>query len=244
MDASELSGRQKALFGCIGANLTLRDCTITVINPTDATFTLVRQEPASRPSRIWLERTLVRGGLITLAELAGGPADVVLDGTTVLTAGAGPPVVRVTRPEPRPVSASSSSGALLASPGPVVQCDPAGESAARPVAWPSAPTSRRSAGSRGRGPRAFVAWSDPGARRPSAQVDWAGDRNLFAGWRGFFARGRSRTITVFTLAAVRSTWNAIGAGGPGDPADLAALRRPGAVDRPPSWTGSSPTGDT
>ena len=40
------------------------------------------------------------------------------------------------------------------------------------------------------------------------QVDWAGDRNLFAGWKGFFARGDEPTIMVGDLASVRSTWNA------------------------------------
>ena len=34
VNARDLSGQQKALFGCVGSNLTFRDCTITVINPT------------------------------------------------------------------------------------------------------------------------------------------------------------------------------------------------------------------
>ncbi len=40
------------------------------------------------------------------------------------------------------------------------------------------------------------------------EIDWAGDRNVFAGWRGFFARGEPPTITVDGLAQARSTWNA------------------------------------
>ena len=43
---------------------------------------------------------------------------------------------------------------------------------------------------------------------PQRRIDWAGDRNLFAGWKGFFARGREPTIRVGDLAQARSTWNA------------------------------------
>ncbi len=97
VDAREMSGRQTALFGCAGANLVLRDCTVTVFNPTAAPFVLIRQEPSSRPSRIRLERTLVQGAFAAMAELTGGPADLVVDGTSIL--GGMGPVVRLPRPD-------------------------------------------------------------------------------------------------------------------------------------------------
>jgi serine/threonine-protein kinase len=42
---------------------------------------------------------------------------------------------------------------------------------------------------------------------PGESVDWAGERNLFYGWKGFFASGADRTIRIPTLSALRSTWN-------------------------------------
>ena len=42
---------------------------------------------------------------------------------------------------------------------------------------------------------------------PGKQIDWSGDENLFAGWKGFFACGDDRTVTVNDLADARSTWN-------------------------------------
>ena len=39
------------------------------------------------------------------------------------------------------------------------------------------------------------------------QIDWAGDNNHFAGWKGFFASGNDPMVTITELAKVRSTWN-------------------------------------
>src|SRR5262249_55357075 len=55
---------------------------------------------------------------------------------------------------------------------------------------------------------ASVIASSSTAGAADKQLDWSGDQNLFAGWKGFFASGRDRTITVGDLAAVRSTWSA------------------------------------
>ncbi len=57
---------------------------------------------------------------------------------------------------------------------------------------------------------ASIVSSSDMAGTAAQQVDWAGDRNLFAGWKGFFARGSDGDpmILVDDLVAVRSTWNA------------------------------------
>ena len=232
VDARDLSGRQKALFGCSGSNLTLRDCTITVINPTDAPFTLVRQEPASRPSRIRLERTLVRGGVRHAGRAGRRPG----------RSGAR----RHGRPRGRRRAADRAGHAPGGvGPAPLFPGGAAGVSRAdravrsgrtrapRPVGWPSAPSARRSAGSRGRGSPASWSRPMPGAMAERA-VDWAGDRNLFAGWKGFFARGPEPTITVGSLAAGPFHVERDGAGGPGEPGRLAARGRPGARGPRPS----------
>ena len=43
--------------------------------------------------------------------------------------------------------------------------------------------------------------------RAAKQIDWGGDNNLFAGWKGFFASGNDPTVTITDLTEVRSTWN-------------------------------------
>jgi serine/threonine-protein kinase len=226
VDASDLSGRQRALFGCSSSNLTLRDCTVTVINRTGLPFTLIRQEPdskhepASRPSRIRLERTLVRGRLLTLAELGGGPADLVLDGTSIITDGAGSPVVRVLRTDTAAERRAYFVGTLIACPGPIIRRDPAAS---------GAQTGRlaiRTYGSafgriQGEGIASIVTSPDERAVAERA-IDWAGDSNVFACWRGFFAHGKDYpTVTVDSLAKARSTWNAT---------------EQGSQEIPPGWT--------
>src|SRR5262249_17380069 len=69
LDASALSRGQTALFGCAGSNLTLRNCTITILNTQRAAFTVIRVEPSAQPSRIRLEGTLVRGWFTTGVEI-------------------------------------------------------------------------------------------------------------------------------------------------------------------------------
>jgi hypothetical protein len=216
VDASDLSGRQTALFGCLGSSLTLRDCTVTVINSNGSPFVLVRQDPSARASRIRLERTLVRGGFTAVAELAGGPVDLVLDGSAVL-GGIGP-VVKVNRLDSGSEQRIFFAGALLASPGPIIQCNPAaGSSAAGRLVI-------RTYGSafgrlQGQGIASLVTMADRDATA-ERRVDWAGDHNLFAGWLGFFARGPDPTITLGNLLQVRSTWNAT---------------EQGSLEIPPAW---------
>lgn len=242
VDARDLSGNQTALFGCVGSNLTLRDCTITVLNGAGARFTLIRQEAsprqerAQRPSRIWLDRTLVRGRAFTLAELAGGPVDLVLDGTAILDGtadpggGVGTPIIRVARPEGPDEQRIFLAGAILACPGPVIRCEqPEGVS---PRSRPLVIRSDGSALGRLQEPGiASIVTATDARTSAERQVAWAGDSNLFAGWKGFFARKGSGsepplTITVDGLKQARSTWNAAEQGSEWILADWGLTRDP------------------
>ena len=62
VDAHELSRSQTAIFQCSGADLTLRNCTITILNgPAGATFSFVKAAGTSaRPTHVRLERCLIR----------------------------------------------------------------------------------------------------------------------------------------------------------------------------------------
>ena len=64
------------------------------------------------------------------------------------------------------------------------------------------------------------------SEQPRKQIDWGGDNNLFAGWKGFFACGNDPTVTVPGLAEVRSTWNGTDRKS-GDPPSVASSRRSG-----------------
>jgi serine/threonine protein kinase len=201
---------QTVLFACAGSNLTLRNCTITILNPANRPFTLIRDASlTSRPSRIRLERTVVQGQFGEVGpviQISGGPGDLVLDQTVILY-GTGP-LVRISQSDAGSEHRLCFIESVIAGPGPIVQqvADAAG--------LRSKPLVLRMFGSAvGRlqepGIASIVSSSDQEGT-PAQQVDWAGDRNLFAGWKGFFSRGSDRDpmILVDDLVAVRSTWNA------------------------------------
>ena len=95
VDVNDLSPEQTALFSCSAASLTLRNCSITILNNRRAaSFAVVRTEPGlSRPTRIRFERTLVRGLFSSAFELAGG-TELALKHSVVL--GGPGPLIRVT----------------------------------------------------------------------------------------------------------------------------------------------------
>jgi serine/threonine protein kinase len=203
-------GSQTALFSCAGSSLTLRNCTITVLNPANRPFALIRTEPSpARASRIRLERTLVRGQFGEVGpviDLTGGPGDLVLD-RAVIVYGSGP-LVRIAKPETGAEHRLGFVDSVIAGPGPMIyRAAPAPGSHSKPLVFRAYGTAF------GRlqmpGIASIISSSDLEGTA-TQQVDWAGDRNLYAGWKGFFARGSDRdpTILVGELKAVRSTWNA------------------------------------
>jgi len=206
VNVRDLSPSQTALFSCTGASLTLRNCSITILNsPGSAAFTVFRAEsPGSHPTHIRLEQSLVRGWFTDGFALAGGRAELVLRKSAVL--GGSGPLVRITdagEPSERRLVFVES---LLAGPGPIInQTKTATGLQTRPLAI-------RAYGAmlgrlHGVGIASVISSSDS-AEGAARQIDWAGDHNLFAGWKGFFASGNDHMVTVADLAAVRSTWNA------------------------------------
>ncbi len=188
VDVSELSKRQSALFACWGANLTLRNCTITVLNPGAAPFHVISVNPsAARASRVRLERTLVRGHFTAAVAMAGGSTDLVVEQSLVL--GSSGPLVTV-RDAGRAVERRLFfSRSVLAGPGPIIERT--SSSGAGSTTRPLVCRARGSAFGRlhGTGWIASVIASSDSKDDASKQVDWAGDNNVFAGWKGFFACG-------------------------------------------------------
>ena len=161
---------------------------------------------ATRPTRIRLERTLVRGQFARqVLTWPGALRRIVLDRSVI--AGR----ARAPRFALRMSEAAADTAILLQStaswPGPVPSSSFPGKSrSARPSRW-----SVRAFGSvfgrlHGVGVASVIS-SSSSAEAAAKQIDWEGDHNLFAGWKGFFACGSDPTVTMPGLAEVRSTWN-------------------------------------
>jgi hypothetical protein len=205
VNVADLPRSQTALFACTSANLTIKNCSITILNqPAGRPFALLRTEAgASRATRIRLERTLVRGLLAPGFDLAGGSVDLVVRDSMIL---AGPgSLVRVDDSDAAAERRLYFVQSLLAGPGPIIERTGS-------VSGPAAKTLLiRAEGSvfgrlYGAGIASVISSDDAGAAL-TRRIDWAGERNLFAGWKGFLASGADHNVIVPDLAAVRSTWN-------------------------------------
>lgn len=202
----DLPTGQSALFHCDGADLTVRNCTITLVNPGREPFALVRALGASaRGSRVRFERTLVRGAFAPAFELGRGNVDVVIRESMIL--GNQGSIVRSFGRGPGAEHRLSTVGGIFASRGPVIDLgeDRAGENPA------SGPLKVRAFDTvfgrfQGAGIASVIAAADS-SKSPRAVVDWEGQQNLFCGWKGFYASGKDMTLQVPSLAALRSTWN-------------------------------------
>jgi serine/threonine-protein kinase len=206
LDVSRLPPAQDALFSCSGSSLTVRRCTITLVNPGNQPFTLVRADGSSgRGSRLRFENTLVRGAFSSAFDLGGGSVDVAVSGLVLL--GSQGPIVRVDQEARGCDHRFSAIGSVLACRGPAFRLGAAGAddgSRPRPIvirAFDSVFGRFHGAGI------ASVIAVESVRCEPTESVEWAGDRNLFYGWKGFFASGVERTVRIPTLSAFRSTWN-------------------------------------
>jgi hypothetical protein len=104
VDIRDLPDQQTALFLCQGAELVLRDCTLTVINANDPgrvrRFSIFRVEEGVKPNQIVLERTVIRGPVRTLFDVVAARASIVLD-RSVVVGDAGPRNPRQVAPSGR-----------------------------------------------------------------------------------------------------------------------------------------------
>ena len=208
VNVRDLPPTSRQLFSCAGANLTLRNCSITILNNSGTSpFVCIRAESsASHPSssRILLEKTLVRGNFASGIDLASGSTELVLHKSVIL--GGPGPSIRSNEAETAPENRLFIVESILAGPGPII------ERATTASAGRVKPLFIRAFGSvfgrfHGAGISSVISST---SSSPSAvkQIEWRGDQNLFAGWKGFFACGKELTVTVEDLFAVRSTWNA------------------------------------
>ncbi|HEX8201405.1 MAG TPA: protein kinase, partial [Isosphaeraceae bacterium] len=203
VEVGRLPATQAALFLCRGVDLTLRDCTITVIGPGELPFVVVRVEgmaDATHRSRIRLERTYIRGRAVTAVDLVDAGADVDI-ARSVLACGSAP-VIAATR-------SSQAAGALVRS----LRLDRSlclSRGAFLDVADDSPSSGGASLHVRALGTtfaRVGVstasglvhARKDPRGR-PQEVADWRGDYNNYIGWPRWLTGPGEGSVSVASLA--------------------------------------------
>ena len=219
VDVRDLPDHQQSLFLCQGAELTLRDCSLTILNANDPArankYAIFRVEEGARPNRIVLERSTIRGSIRTLVEVAASRAEVVFDRSLVL--GDSGPLI-VAEPVEKPSRTFYFHRSLIATRGLVL--DFAGRSTP-PVVRSLGTTFAKIEG--GTGASLFVSRAAfPG--EPASTFDWSGEDNDFHGWPGWLASGPDASIRVPGVAAIRANW----------PASDASSRE--AAGQWPAWT--------
>jgi serine/threonine-protein kinase len=203
----DLNAAQTSLFCCTGANLTVRNCTITMINPANQSFSLVRAEgTASKGSRIRFEKTLIRGAVTSGFDLGKGSVDVAIRETVFL--GSQGPLVRCIEPENRGGQRFSVVGGVLASRGPAFDLKLTAGNEAQRKQTPLVVRAFDTVFGRLQGAGiASIIYAEDNTASPRDLVNWLGQQNLFCGWKGYYASGAEQSLRVPSLAALRSTWN-------------------------------------
>ena len=95
VDLQDLPREHTALFSCKGGSLTLNNCTITVVNPANYPFSMIRVQGTDRPAMVRVEKCFLRGSSLSMIEFTGGAAEVVLV-RSVLVTGQGPLITSTT----------------------------------------------------------------------------------------------------------------------------------------------------
>ena len=202
VDVDELPRHQTALFECAAGALTLRDCTITVLNPRGTAFSVVRTSAAARPSRVRLERCYIRGPSQSAFELAGGPCDVVVSRSVLFTGAA--PLVREPGRDRGSERKLSFVRSVLGCRAPVIDLDvpPGGQ---RPKSLSVRALACTFAAIKGASPSSVVLARGV-AGGASERLQWLGDQNVLAGWSAFYSAPGDVGGAVPNLAAARRVW--------------------------------------
>ena len=197
-----------ALFLCKGADLTLRNCTITILNPAGRPFTLLRtappEGPSDRVSRIRLDGTFVRGASRSAFDLSGGAAEIAVT-RSVLILDAGP-LIACQPAGTTGVRRFHIIRSLLACRGPILEIAGSATTArpdsvvVRALGTTFARIEEASASS--------LIVSQERRPEPGGHLSWLGDANRFSGWGSWLSSGEGRTVEVANLGAARVAWPA------------------------------------
>ncbi len=117
VDLRDLPVQQTSLFLCRGAELTLRDCTLTIYNGGDRKVSIFRLAPGPRPNRVIVERSTLRGPIRTLAEVASPGAEILIDRSLIV--GGDGPLISL-EPAEKPARSIHLNRSLLTTRGPLI----------------------------------------------------------------------------------------------------------------------------
>lgn len=217
VNVRDLGMNQRALFHCAGSRLTLKNCTVTIVNPLRQPFVFLRvDDSAGRESRIRIEDCLIRGDVGGLIELRRGPAELMIARSVLFAEG---PIVHVADVEAPANHRIYLLGSALGCRGPCLALGGAKSSTSS-----GAPRLTASAFDcvfgrfAGPGMTSLVTSADPAATLPLA-LSWRGGGNLFSGWGSYFASGPDAAVRVRALQGFRTTEEN---GGGGDARAIAA----------------------
>jgi eukaryotic-like serine/threonine-protein kinase len=222
VDLQDLPREHSSLFDCEGGSLTLSRCTVTVVNPLNRPFSLIRARGSERPAQVRLEETFIRAGVTTAIEIDGGGVEVAVV-RSVLVGGQGPLLL----------STGNAAGgerqlhfqrSILASRGPFLELTTPMSGRPAPIAVRALSTTF--ARFRSDALVSLVAFHDE-VGEPRDLVRWMGEHNSFLGWNDWSAMGNGHAIKIASLAAARTTW-------PGS--DLQSRELPNAWPIPPDFT--------
>ena len=203
VDARALPQPLTTLFHLKGAELSLDQCTVTVLNASQHPFTMVRvEEPTdqrpNRGSQVRVEESLIRGASPSVFDMSG-PGDLVVIRSLIV---GGSDAVVVHRPTtPRGDRRYYFARSLVASRGSILELP--GGRFAPPQVKALGSTFAKVVGLDASGlihARAELAGPTTSA------LDWNGHDNAFVGWPSLLDVGERATIAVPNLAAAREVW--------------------------------------
>ncbi len=201
VDAKDFTRSYVSLFNLRGGSLTLNNCTITVVNRGGLPISVIETGPSDKPSRIRLERTLIRGSFTSAVALAAGSADVVISRSVIVNGHGAAVTSSGSVTGERQIDLSRS---VIATRGPAVEMDDP------PIGVRPKPVIVRALGSTFAHlatptRRALLEWRGEGAG-VNEMVKWVGDNNTFAGWADWLAVGSSHSVRIANLEAARAIW--------------------------------------
>ncbi len=204
VDVRDLPDHQSTLFLCQGVDLTLRDCSLTILNANDQArtnrFSIFRVEEGTKPNRINLERTVIRGPVGTLVDLAAARAEVVFSRSIIL--GDYSPLIRAEGVE-KPVRSFHFYRSFLVTRGHLLEF--AGRPSPLVVRSLGTIFARIDGGENGPAPGLFSSRASF-AGEPSTVLDWSGEDNDFIGWPGWLTAGSDSAVRVAGLDGIKSSW--------------------------------------
>jgi serine/threonine protein kinase len=204
VDVADLPPSQAALFQLRGGSLTFRNCSITVVNRSGRPFTIVKTVPSSKTSKVFFDRSLVRGSFLSAVETSGGGSDVVVLRSVVLNGQGGAFSAAVPAAVSGVLRRVSVVRSIIGTRGPAFEL-----SDTSPTMKPRPHTARALGTTFARfqtNLRASLVAARGEYGTASELIDWQGEGNTFAGWYDWLSAGQSHNVRVASLKDARTIW--------------------------------------